>query len=283
MPPHTCECKTCGFQWRRDDFLDVAENKTKVDNFQRNLGSVNDVSVKESNARSARKVNYSGKTGYDIVNEVLKSQSTVEGKTQERKRNTGRVVTDVKITANDDSDVVRVTRSKRGMLLNNEDDTFESAPNVKRNVRDSKIRTTAGTIDKHNRRSANVKLEATESSSDAVKEVTAMLDNSLVIPEGDIIAEQEVIVKFELDEETERAVTEDVQYLNEEYERKYGKGRGEKENIGTKSHERAAWFPEVKNMKYSEEKPTGGPLPHNMPGKKILDYFSVKNSLFCDK
>ena len=280
MPPqHTCECKICGFQWRRNDqeFLDAAENKTSSHTEQEAFRKLNKF---QPNQISSKDLGTNGRTvkRKDIVKDDINEFAqpfpmfgpitetkirTRNGK--ETNQNTGTIIIGEKFLRKPKSNihpiVERVTRSRCEIVSSRQNSISETEAYIKGSEKTSIVKTACGKTGKKRKQDVCLTLEQAESSHNVVKDVTEMLDDVLVIPEAEIIAEKEVVIKFELDEERQEIITKDgTGYLKKDY----GKTR---ENMGTKRHNRDTYYSEVNNrLKDSEESSTRG-VPHNMPGE----------------
>ena len=282
MAPHTCECKICGFQWKRSDeeFSDATDTRATV------AVELNELERTGKSPRGAKtdtamptKISASNKAcdaPLRMVTLVDRNEGTI-GEEQKLTDNTGgknksestvtnttnkKWVDTSKIMAESNTSVITSSKGSlsRSKVAERVEDPVKS---VKANVNNSVTKNT-------NRE---------ESKRSAVKEVTAMLDDTLVIPERQIIPEQKAIINLAQDDIEKSTTTYPTieQGFNSHGENGERKTYDEKENVNVKQMRKIEGHSIVTSGKYYTGR---GPIPHNMPGNNyILLYNNIEFNL----
>ena len=262
MAPHTCECKICGFQWKRTDeeFSGVTDNRATV------MVGLNRLEVMRRNPRGVEtdislptKLSLSKKACDVPLHKVSvgdkNEQPTIEK--QKLTHNTGGK-NESKITVTNTTNKKRVDTGNASLITRSKGNLVKSKLEDRE---DNHVKIIEANVNNNWTKST----DREESKSRAVKEVTAMLDDTLVIPERDITPDQQDVINSELDDiekstATYPTVEQGFYSYAENTERKI---YDQKENINVKQkckledHSRAA------SEKYH---PGRSPIPHNMPG-----------------
>ena len=272
MAPHTCECKICGFQWKKSDEefpgvtdtgATVSAELNKLERMDRNpIADKTDTAVrtkfsasKEACDDPLRKATLVNRNQEAIGQEQKhtrnaggknKGESTVTNTTNKKWVETGNIIAESNNTS-------VITRSRGSLAKSKVSERVENPVKiVEANVNN------------------NVTKNKEESKRNAVKEVTAMLDDALVIPERKINPGQEIILNFALDgiekpTTTYPTIEQGFYSYGENTERKT---YDEKENINVKQKRKIEGH---SSGKYHTGR---SPLPHNMPGR-IIFYFTT--------
>ena len=249
MAPHTCECRICGFQWKRsdDEFSGVTDTRaTDVAELNKTRGAKTDktVETKINSSEKAydiplRKVTVVGKNEEAVIGEEQKLTHSIGSKNENTVRNT------VNKKSIDTGNVM--AKSKVAERVENPVKISET------NVKDNLTKNT----------------DKQESKRSAVKEVTAMLNDTLVIPERKITPKQEVTINFEQDDMEKSTTTYPTveqgfySYADNTERKTYD----EKENIDMKQKRKIEVHSRVTNRKYHTGR---SPIPHNMPGDNYI-------------
>ena len=255
MAPHTCECKICGFQWKRSDeefsgdtdtraTVMVGLNKPEV--VRRNRRGVEtDISfpTKFSSSKKAcdaplHKVAAVDKNG-EPVGEEQKLTHNAGGKNE-------REITVTNTTNKkwvDTGNAFVITRSKGSLVQSKLADREDNHAKI---------------IEANENNNWTKSTDREETKRSAVKEVTAMLDDTLVIPERDIINSE--LDDIEKSTTTYPTVEQGFYSYAEHTERKT---YDEKENINMKQKCKLEGHSRATSGKCH---PGRSPIPHNMPG-----------------
>ena len=276
MAPHTCECRICGFQWKRSDeeFSGVIDTRAtgtvelnKLDRTGRNPKDAKThtaVPTKISVSKKAcdvplRKVTLEDRNEEAIGEEQKlthnaggknKSESTVTNTTNKKWVKTGTIIAESNNTS-------VIAKSKGSLAKSKVAEGVENPVKiVEANLNNNLTKNTDGEGSKRS----------------AVKEVTAMLDDTLVIPERKTIPEQEIIVNFAVDDMEKSTTTyptiEQGFYSYDENTQR--KTYAEKENINMKQKRKIEGHSRVTSRQYQTGR---NPLPHNMAGNNYILLF----------
>ena len=251
MAPHTCECKICGFQWKRSDeeFSGVTDTGAMV-------------AVELNKQDGTRRKPKGVETDIFLTTKFSSSQKACDVPLRK-----------VAVVDKDEEPVGEEQKLTRNFGGKNESkNTVTNSTNKKwvETGNTSVITRSKGREDNHMKIvDANVKNNWTkntdreESKRSAVKEVTAMLDDALVIPEREIINNSEL-------DDVEKSTTTYPTVEQGFYSYAENTGRrtfDEKENINVKQKCKIEGHSRVTSREYH----TGtSPIPHNMPGNDYI-------------
>ena len=296
MAPHTCKCKICGFEWIRNDLPDETVNHLKAE--QETCLKTNELqpSQRSSNLRqyirqdaSAKKDISSRESGL-VINKLLEKVPVVSSRVTARAHTTGgknsfenaeTCASQQRVTSYSARNVKSDIDKHAKQTIEKTTGTIESDKSTVENETGNKSGSKA--TSRHSRRISSRKLGIKESSRSAIKDFPAVPDEALVIPDVDITAEREAIIKFDLDdmEMPNKVYTGTLgkcdQYLNiESLNRQCAleKEQEDKENIDIKEElERNGNSLQVRGrVKDYERNSVNRSLSHNMPGIKVLDF-----------